>query len=438
MKQVCTLASMAILAQGITLTASAQQPIALTSITTGLSFPLDFVQDPAAPTLQYIVEQTGLIRVLQNGALETAPFADFSAEIGATTGEQGLLGFAIDPANTGVCYAAYTDATNTVNIARFMRDGTNPLLADLTTLTVLLTLGQPFPNNNGGHIDFGPDGFLYIALGDGGAPSDFQGRGQNPLTLWATILRVDVSDTAATVFTAPPDNPFVGDFSGNNFVWHYGVRNPWRFSWDTGNCSTGAMMVADLGQDTMDEVNAVPGALGGVNFGWSCKEGTIAFSSCANDPGLTDPIHAYSGTSGQSVTGGFVYRGAKMPHNRGRFIFGDFISGQIWSFQLIDNGDATFSQTGNVEMLSTGRFISSFGRDAAGELYILDYFGGELLRIDPTNPQADLDLDNMVNGADLGLFLGLWGATDCQLADLNNDAVVNGADLGLLLGQWTP
>ncbi|MHC4977014.1 MAG: PQQ-dependent sugar dehydrogenase [Planctomycetota bacterium] len=416
----------------------ASQPISLQPVTGGLSFPLDFVQDPNDTNVQLIVEQTGAIRVLESGVVSATDFADLSGVLGNTTGEQGLLGFAIDPANVDTCYVAYTDGASSVVIARFTRDLGDPLeVGDPTDLTPLLTLGQPFPNNNGGHIAFGPDGYLYASLGDGGAPSDFQLRGQDPKTLWATIIRADVSDTSATSLTPAPGNPFIGDINGNDLVWHFGVRNPWRFSWDTGSCSTGAMMVADLGQDTMDEVNAVPGDEGH-NFGWSCKEGTIAFSGCAGDPGLTDPIHAYSGAAGQSVTGGFVYRGAPMPHNRGRFFFSDFVTGQIWSLELVDNGDGTYSAADHTEMLATGRNISSFGRDAAGDLYILDYLGGELLKLVPNDSSGDLNLSGNVDGADLGLLLSLWGATDCSIADLNYDGTVSGSDLGLLLSLWSP
>ncbi|MFG0256617.1 MAG: PQQ-dependent sugar dehydrogenase [Phycisphaerales bacterium JB043] len=418
-------------------TLHAQQPISLQSVSTGFSFPLDFVQDPNDPDVQFVVEQGGLIRVLEGGVLSGTNFADLSTEVGNTTGEQGLLGFAIDPANVDTCYVAYTDASNSVVIARFTRDLLTPLeVAEITDLTPLLTLGQPFPNNNGGHIDFGPDGFLYASLGDGGAPSDIQLRGQDPLTLWATIIRADVSDTASTSLTPAPGNPFIGDINGNDLVWHFGVRNPWRFSWDTGPCSTGAMMVADLGQDAMDEVNAVPGDEGH-NFGWSCKEGTMSFGGCLGTPAMTDPVHAYSGVAGQSVTGGFVYRGVQMPHNRGRFFFGDFITGQIWSFELVDNGDTTFSASGNTEMLATGRNISSFGRDASGELYVLDYINGEVLKVVPNESLGDLNLGGTVDGVDLGLLLGSWGDTGCAIADLNNDGLVNGADLGILLGNWS-
>jgi len=412
--------------------------VALEEHITGLTNPLAFVQDPSDPSVQYIVQQDGLIRVVQDGALLSEPFADLSGVTGSLSGETGLLGLAFPPdfADSGACYVSYTDAEDDSVVARLMRSGPGALTADISTLTPLLETPQPADNNNGGHIAFGPDGFLYIALGDGGGAGDIEGNAQNRANLLGSILRVDVSDASLDGFTIPADNPFVGVEGARDEIWSYGLRNPWRFTFDTGACGTGAMLIGDLGLNAREEINFEPPGAGGRNYGWNCREGFLTFLGCAPPQGetFTDPIFDYSLPVGQSITGGFVYRGAAMPTLRGRYFYADFISGQLWSLDVAGGAAGD-----NIEHLDTGLFFSSFGRDAAGELFILDFFGGRVLRIVQTEPQADLDLNGVVDGADLGALLGQWGADACGgPADLNLDGVVDGADLGSLLGQWGP
>jgi len=400
----------------------------------GLTSPLGFVQDPADPAVQYVVQQGGVIRVVENEALLPDPFIDLTAFIGSVTGETGLLGLAFPPdfAATGALYVSYTDNNDDSVIARLQRSATDPLQADIATLTPILQVAQPADNHNGGHIQFGPDGMLYIALGDGGGAGDIDGNAQNRANLLGSILRIDVSDTDLAGYTIPPDNPFVGVEGVREEIWSYGLRNPWRFTFDTGVCGTNAMLIGDVGQGSREEINYEPAGASGRNYGWNCREGFLEFSGCEPPPGetFTDPIFNYAHDIGQSITGGFVYRGAAMPTFRGRYFYGDFITGRIWSVDV--TGDVA---SDDVEHLDTGIFISSFGRDAAGELYLVDYFGGQVWRIAQTEAPADLNLDGVVDGADLGELLGAWGQP-CAAPDLNNDGVVDGADLGLLLGSW--
>ena len=419
---------------GLTMPPAAGAGVVLEPYLSGLTSPLGFVQDPANDQVQYILQQDGVIRVVENGVLLTTPFADLSGPVGNSSGETGLLGLAFPPdyAASGVCYVSYTDANDDSVIARLARSATDPLQADLGTLTPILHQAQPADNHNGGHLEFGPDGMLYIAFGDGGGAGDIDGNAQDRSNLLGCILRIDVSDTGLAGYTVPGNNPFVGVAGVQPEIWSYGLRNPWRFTFDTGVCGAGAMLIADVGQGAREEVNYEPAGVGGRNYGWNCKEGFLNFLGCDPPAGesFTDPVLDYPHTIGQSITGGYVYRGARMSHSKGRYFYADFITGRIWSAEVA-GGVASDIQ----EHLDTSIFISSFGRDAAGELYILDYFGGQVLRLTQTEPQEDLNTDPIIDGSDLGILLGNWGQP-CAIGDINNDGIVNGADLGLLLGAW--
>jgi glucose/arabinose dehydrogenase len=395
------------------------------------------VQDPSDPAVQYVVQQGGVIRVVENGVLLPDPFVDLSGPVGSSSGETGLLGLAFPPdyATSGVCYVNYTDANDDTVVARLVRTSQNPPAAELAADPTILQVAQPATNHNGGHMEFGPDGYLYIGLGDGGGKGDIDGNAQNRTNLLGSILRIDVSDTGLAGYTIPAEgNPFSDDPAVLDEIWSYGLRNPWRFTFDTGVCGTGAMLIGDVGEGAREEVNYEPAGVGGRNYGWNCREGLIAFLGCAPPTGetFTDPILDYPHTIGQSITGGYVYRGARMSYYRGRYFYADFITGRIWSVD-VTGGVAS----DNVEHLDTSIFISSFGRDAAGELYITDYFGGQVLRLTQVEPQEDLNTDPNIDASDLGLLLGAWGST-CGLGDINNDGVTNGEDLGLLLGAWGP
>ncbi|MFG0274206.1 MAG: PQQ-dependent sugar dehydrogenase, partial [Phycisphaerales bacterium] len=413
------------IAATLALAGSVHAGVVLEPYLSGLSSPLGFVQDPSDDQVQYILQQDGVIRVVENGVLLQTPFVDLSGPVGASTGETGLLGLAFPPdyATSGVCYVSYTDANDDSVIARLSRSATDPLQADLGTLTPILQQFQPADNHNGGHIEFGPDGMLYIAFGDGGGSGDIDGNAQNRANLLGCILRIDVSDTGLAGYTVPTNNPFVGDAGVQPEIWSYGLRNPWRFTFDTGVCGTGAMLIADVGQGAREEVNYEPAGEDGRNYGWNCKEGFLDFLGCAPPAGesFTDPILDYPHTIGQSITGGYVYRGARMSQYKGRYFYADFITGRIWSVD-VTGGVASDNQ----EHLDTSIFISSFGRDAAGELYILDYFGGQVLRLTQTEAQENLNTDPIIDGADLGILLGNWGQP-CAVGDNNNDGTVDGA-----------
>lgn len=422
-------------AAGLCIAAASHAAVALEPYIGGLSNPLGFVQDPSNPAVQYVVQQDGVIRVVENGALLPDPFIDLSGPVGGSGGETGLLGLAFPPdyAASGVAYVNYTDDNGDTVVARIERISDDPPAAALSAQAPILEVEQPADNHNGGHMEFGPDGMLYIALGDGGGQGDIDGNAQNRANLLGSILRIDVSDTELAGYTIPADNPFVGAPGVLGEIWSYGLRNPWRFTFDTGVCGTNAMLIADVGEGAREEVNYEPAGVGGRNYGWNCREGLLEFLGCAPPAGqvFTDPIIDYPHTIGQSITGGYVYRGARMSYYKGRYFYADFITGRIWSVD-VTGGVAS----DNVEHLDTSIFISSFGRDAAGELYITDYFGGQVWRLTQVEPQEDLNTDPIINGADLGVLLGNWGNL-CSLGDINNDGVVDGADLGLLLGAWS-
>jgi glucose/arabinose dehydrogenase len=347
--------------------------LTLVSVATGFTNPLDF-QEPADGTGRFfVVEQAGFIRIVENGTLITTPFLDLTARAEAG-GEKGLLGLAFHPdfAQNRRFFVNYTRRSagqlQTV-IAEYRASLNNPNAADPSE-TILLTVNQPFDNHNGGQLAFGPDGFLYIALGDGGSGGDPQGNGQNLNSLLGALLRIDV-DSAAPSIAIPPDNPFAS-VAGLDEIWAYGLRNPWRFSFDS---MTGDLFLADVGQDRFEEVNLIER---GGNYGWNVMEGSSCFSpsSGCNMTGLILPIAEYGRSEGSSVTGGYVYRGALIPGLRGSYVFGDFISGRIWGLTRNTSGDWVRSL-----LLETGSNISSFGQDRAGEIYVLDYGAGTVRQL---------------------------------------------------------
>jgi len=426
--------------------ASAVAPIQTEVFVTGLNRPLEMVQHPTDPDVQFVVQQGGVIRVVENGNLGGV-FLDVTSFIGNSSGERGLLGLAFpaDYPDDPSFYINHTDTAGDTNIVRYQHTPGDPLTGDPSTREVILEVDQPFSNHNGGHLEMGPDGFLYIALGDGGFANDPQQNAQNLNNLLGAILRIDVSGGPGSGFSIPPDNPFVGK-AGRDEIWSYGLRNPWKFTFDTGSCGTNAMPIGDVGQDVAEEIDYEPADTPGRNYGWDCMEAfqcAPAPNGCTcNAPGLTLPIHDVPQPTAQSITGGYVYRGQLVPENRGRYFFGDFLTGRVWSLGLSIDQDGEAMVTDVVEHSSEllgGPFqanISSFARDADGELYILGWSSGVIRKIINVNSPANINDDAAVDGADLGLLLGQWGATGCGEADLNNDDIVDGADLGLLLGQW--
>jgi glucose/arabinose dehydrogenase len=315
----------------------------------------------------FVVEQPGLIRILQAGQLLPDPFLDIRAIVGSQGSERGLLGLAFHPqyAQNGYFYVNYTDLNGNTVIARFNVSG-DPDRADLASQKVLLRVDQPYPNHNGGSTVFGPDGYLYLGLGDGGSGGDPHGNGQSLNTLLGKILRIDVDH--GDPYAIPHDNPFAGG-GGLPEIWAYGLRNPWRFSFDR---LTGDLYIGDVGQDRWEEIDFLPaGSPGGTNFGWNYREGLHPYQGTP-PPGLqlVDPVAEYGHDLGCAVTGGVVYRGRAMPAWQGIYLFGDYCSGRVWG--LLRAPDGTWGQA---QLFESGVSVTSFGEDEAGEVYLAAYQG---------------------------------------------------------------
>lgn len=367
----------------ITQRESAPDPalVQLVDVATGLQNPLYVTHAGDESGRVFIVEQTGRIWVLENDTVLETPFLDLSDIVSQNAltsySERGLLGLAFSPdyANDGTFWVNYTDdARGTTYIARY-RVSDDPNIADKDSGLVIFSIEQPFPNHNGGHMAFGPDGYLYVAMGDGGAAGDPLQAGQDLGQLLGKILRLDVVGQDA--YTVPESNPFVNDANAAPEIWAYGVRNPWRFSFDR---ATGDLYIADVGQNLWEEVNFQPAeSTGGENYGWNIFEGGHPYAMGTPPENMVYPIVEYDHSSGGhcSVTGGYVYRGEALPDLQGVYLFGDFCSGQIW---------ATYLQTDGLWMtipfMDFDFPISSFGEDADGELYVVDY-SGTVKRFEP-------------------------------------------------------
>ncbi len=357
-------------------------------VESGLSSPLYMVSPPGDTARQFIVEQnSGLIKIRKNGAVLATPFLDVGA-ISAGGGERGLLGLAFHPdyfvsgaAGERMFCINYTNNSGNTVVRSYLANAGNPDVADAGSFNTILTVTQPFSNHNGGCIQFGPDKFLYIGMGDGGSANDPGNRAQNLGNLLGKILRLDPTIAAPYV---PASNPFVGVTSTLDEIWSIGQRNPWRFSFDR---LTGDMWIGDVGQGQREEVSFEPaGIAGGLNYGWRCMEGTrcTGLSGCTcNAPNLVLPVDEYTHAGGNcSITGGYRYRGTAMPNFVGRYFFADFCSDNIWSIAFDDmtgiasdrvSHEADIGLPGNVN-------IASFAEDADGELYIVD-IGGRIYRI---------------------------------------------------------
>ena len=346
----------------------------LQTVTAVLSSPVFLTAPTGDVGRLFIVEQGGLIRILNSldGTPRATPFLDVAGLI-VTGGERGLLGMAFDPnyAGNGRFCIYYTNTAGDIVIARY-GVSTNPDIANAGAQAILKTIAHPTnQNHNGGMLAFGPDGCLYAGIGDGGGSGDPNGNAQNTNSLLGKILRLD-PETGSACGT---DNPFANGTGGAPEVWSFGLRNPWRFSFDR---STGVLYIGDVGQDQREEVDAVvgPNAGQGVNFGWNIMEGFACFNppSGCNSSGLTPPILDYSHDAGAcSVTGGYVYRGTLNPAVNGSYFYADYCAGFVRSFQL--QGGRPSSQN-TWPLLSPGGQITSFGEDARGELYILTQTGG--------------------------------------------------------------
>jgi glucose/arabinose dehydrogenase len=318
----------------------------------------------------YVVEQVGAIRTMVNGRVDAEPFLDVS-DLTEPGSERGLLGLAFHPdfEDNGRFFVDYTDTEGDTVVAEYRARGGR---ADPGSAKVLLRIEQPYPNHNGGALEFGPDGFLYIAMGDGGSAGDPEDRAENRDEFLGKLLRIDVD--GASPYDIPADNPFA-EGGGRPEVWAYGLRNPWRFSFDL---STRTLWIADVGQSAREEVNRVPFRRGGLNYGWNEMEGTACFEppTGCDEQGRVTPVTEYSHEDGCSITGGYVYRGRRFPALLGGYFFSDFCSGKVWAIDA--EGSA---RQRPIELLDTDHAVSSFGVDARGELYLTDLAGGEVLLV---------------------------------------------------------
>jgi len=361
---------------------SAKPKIWLKSHSDGYENPVGIVVVESDPSRFFVVERDGLIKIVSKDGkmINATPFLDASDLLGECTGycdERGLLGLVFHPnfADNGKFFINYTQKNNegflSTIVSQFIVDASDPDIANQGSEIIILQFTQPYVNHNGGDIKFGPDGYLYVASGDGGSGGDPQGYGQNRKTMLGKILRIDVDKTSPEQnYGIPPDNPFVSDTSTFPEVWAYGVRNPWRISFDM---VKGDLYIADVGQNVWEEVNfQVSSSTGGQNYGWNKMEGFHCFTEGCDpdDNTLTLPILEYKHVEGAcSITGGYVDRG-KNKYLNGRYFYGDYCNGNIWATKRIDN-------EWSVDLMYkfTGLEISSFGQDTDGNVYVVDLNG---------------------------------------------------------------
>jgi glucose/arabinose dehydrogenase len=381
-------------------TATAQ--LRTTVVATGLTNPVSMLVDPSDPSTFYVVEQRGTIRRVRGGVVSPTLFLDIRTQI-SSGGERGLLGMAFPPdaAESRRFYVNFTNPQGHTVIARYRRDAQGNVDTgsrfDLVWPDGRGFIEQPFSNHNGGHLAFGPDGYLYIGLGDGGSGGDPQNHAQNPNSLLGKMLRIDVNvpDDDRRGYRIPEDNPFVDrdPITALTEIWAFGLRNPWRYSFDDWTRGgTGALVIGDVGQSAREEVNWEPRGAGGRNYGWRLREGRNNFDTrlpAAYLP-LTAPIHEYPRSDGQSITGGMVYRGAALdPMFNGRYFFADYVAGRVFTIgvALDERQDATAVDLLELTAMLGGTpelgLISSFGTDADGEMYIVSYSRGRILKIVP-------------------------------------------------------
>lgn len=344
--------------------------IVLQQIADGFDRPLHVTHAGDGSGRLFVVEKVGRIKIVRDGQVAPEPFLDITDRVGSRANEQGLLSVAFHPRyrENGWLFVNYTDNDGDTVVSRFNATGDR---ADPGSEQVVLTIEQPFANHNGGLVVFGPDGMLYIGMGDGGSAGDPLGAGQDRSTLLGKILRINVEDLP---YTIPPDNPWADGVGGRQENWVIGVRNPWRFSFDR---ATGDLFVADVGQNRLEEVHLLrAGQIAGANLGWNVMEGDECFRRDNCERSAFDlPIDVYPHSLGCSVTGGHVYRGVAFPTLQGVYVFGDFCSGRIWGLR------PSGAEWERVELLQSGLQIASFGEDETGELYVTGYNNGVLYRI---------------------------------------------------------
>ncbi|HIN09115.1 MAG TPA: sugar dehydrogenase [Phycisphaerales bacterium] len=459
-------------------------PLSTELVVNGLTRPVQVVAPPNDYDRIFIVEQrsgsTGRIKIfnLDTGTLNSTPFLSVSVN---TSSEQGLLGLAFHPnyAQNGYFYVNYTASGGTY-IKRYTVSS-NPDIADSGSAYTIMSFSQPYSNHNGGWLGFGPDGYLYIATGDGGSGGDPGNRAQDITNQrLGKLLRIDVD--GGSPYAVPPDNPFVG-VTGDDEIWAYGLRNPWRCNFDR---ETGDLWIGDVGQNAYEEVTFQPASSnGGENYGWRCYEGNHSYntSGCPSSGTMVFPIWEYSHSSGCSITGGAIYRGSAIPSLQGTYFFADYCTSKIWSLRY--DGSAVYDYQDRTSELdpSGSTSISSivgFGEDAAGEMYICD-LNGEVFRItaeaeygaccvgdsgscvfipesncgagggiwlgagtscadegacDVNNCPADINGDGTVSTTDLLAIIADWGSCSGCPTDLNGDGTVSTTDLLAVIAAW--
>ena len=363
----------------LVLPALGQPRLKLTPHASGFVQPVEITH--AGDQRIFVVERRGKIWIVQpSGQTNPTAFLDIEARVQDNAGERGLLGLAFPPdfATSQLFYTNYTRQDGATVISRWSMSASNSDLADSDSEEILFTIAQPFDNHNGGCLRFGPDSMLYIGMGDGGSGGDPGNRAQNLSNPLGKLLRIDVR--ALSGYVIPADNPFVGVANADDRIWAYGLRNPWRFSFDS---STGMLWIADVGQNAREEVNIASAEAAGLNYGWRCYEGNAVFNTNNCSGPFDGPLWDYqqSNATGKSVTGGYVYRGNDFGDLTGHYIFGDYVSGNIWT--LFPNANGGFDTT-NQGKLAPSAQLTTFGEDADGELYLATKNQGTVYKIEST------------------------------------------------------
>lgn len=357
---------------------SYSQTIGLQNFASGFTRPLEITN--AGDDRLFVVEQGGVIKILnKNGTINTTAFLNITGQV-STGNEQGLLGLVFHPnyASNGFFYTNHTNTSGNTVITRYSVNSTNQNLANASSGTVLLTIAQPYANHNGGTLKFGPDGYLYIGMGDGGSGGDPENRAQNINELLGKMLRIDVN--SGNPYGIPAGNPYVG-IAGADEIWAIGLRNPWKFSFDK---TLGNLWIADVGQNNIEEINIAPATQSGLNYGWRCYEGDDAYNTagCPSQTSMKFPLKTINHSTGAcSVTGGYVYNGTAYPNFKGLYFFTDYCNPQIG--MMTSNGTLTYSQAFD------GNNFSTFGEDKNGELYVADITNGNIFKIIDTSLAVD-------------------------------------------------
>lgn len=365
-------------ASGFSQTINLQQVIG-----SGLSAPIGAYFAPGNDSIIYIVQQAGRIKVanVNTGVVSGTDFLNVTSKLTSSGNEQGLLGMAFHPNydNNGYFFINYTKSGGGATVvARYKCNAGNPMTADLASEDIVMQVTQPYSNHNGGQLAFGPDGYLYIGLGDGGSGGDPQGNGQKRTTRLGKMLRVGIEDSG---YTVPPSNPFVNDTTILPEIWSLGLRNPWRYSFDM---ATGDMWIADVGQELWEEIDFEPANTPGLNYGWRCYEGNATYNTtgCLPVSNYTAPAYVFSSGTGSgncSVTGGFVYRGGTYGELYGKYIFTDYCSGKFWTMEPNGSGGWITNQVTTTPQLTYQ--ITSFGQDNKGEMYVVSREGNRIYKM---------------------------------------------------------